>query len=94
MLFCTMLRRPAAKTLALIALATTAATANAADVSVSDAKIEGGKLVITGTTAAPNTWVRLDGQTSSPSTSSPGLTGRSVLASSIIRATASSECRS
>jgi hypothetical protein len=65
MLFCTMLRRPAAKTLALIALAVTAASANAADVSVSDAKIEGGKLVITGTTAAPNTWVRLDGQPSS-----------------------------
>ena len=65
MLFCTMLRRPAAKSLALIALAATAATANAADVSVSDAKIEGGKLVVTGTTAAPNTWVRLDGQTSS-----------------------------
>ena len=42
-----------------------AGAANAADVSVTDAKIEGGKLVITGTTAAPNTWVRLDGQTSS-----------------------------
>ena len=40
-----------------------ASAANAADVSVTDAKIEGGKLVITGTTAAPNTWVRLDGQT-------------------------------
>jgi hypothetical protein len=65
MLFRTMLRRPAAKSLALIALAATAATAEAADVSVSDAKIEGGKLVVTGTTAAPNTWVRLDGQTSS-----------------------------
>ena len=30
---------------------------------VTDAKIAGGKLVVTGTTAAPNTWVRLDGQT-------------------------------
>ena len=42
-----------------------AGAANAADVTVTDAKIEGGKLVITGTTAAPNTWVRLDGQSSS-----------------------------
>ena len=65
MLFSTMLRRPAAKSLALIAFAATAASAEAADVSVTDAKIEGGKLVITGTTAAPNTWVRLDGQSSS-----------------------------
>jgi hypothetical protein len=42
-------------------------TAHAAtpEVTVTDAKIEGGKLVITGTTAAPNTWVRLDGQISS-----------------------------
>ena len=40
-----------------------AASALAADVTITDAKIAGGKLVITGATAAPNTWVRLDGQT-------------------------------
>jgi hypothetical protein len=63
--FRTKLRRPVAGSIALIALAASAATAGAADVTISDAKIAGGKLVVTGTTAAPNTWVRLDGQTSS-----------------------------
>jgi hypothetical protein len=40
-----------------------AASVLAADVTITDAKIAGGKLAVTGTTAAPNTWVRLDGQT-------------------------------
>jgi hypothetical protein len=39
------------------------ALAQAADLTITEAKIAGGKLVITGATAAPNTWVRLDGQT-------------------------------
>ena len=39
-----------------------AASAQAADLSVSDARIEAGKLVITGTSATPNMRVRLDGQ--------------------------------
>src|SRR5262245_50830510 len=48
--------------LALIALAASPPAALAAsDVSIIDAKIAGGKLVISGSTA-PNTWVRLDGQ--------------------------------
>jgi hypothetical protein len=38
-------------------------SAQAADITVTDAKIAGGKLLITGTTAAPGSWVRLDGQT-------------------------------
>ena len=48
--------------LAAIALLPTA-SALAADVTITDAKIAGGKLVVAGATAAPNTWVRLDGQT-------------------------------
>src|SRR5262245_34514662 len=39
------------------------ASAQAAEITITDAKIAGGKLVITGTTAAPGSWVRLDGQT-------------------------------
>lgn len=43
----------------------TATVASAADVTVTDAKISGGKLVVTGSTATPSTWVRLDGQVDS-----------------------------
>jgi hypothetical protein len=39
------------------------ARAHAADIVITDAKIAGGQLVIAGTTTAPGTWVRLDGQT-------------------------------
>ena len=56
-----LLRRPAAASVALIAFAATTATAGAADITVTDAAIKAGKLVITGTTAA-RTRVRLDGQ--------------------------------
>jgi hypothetical protein len=49
--------------LTFIVLSAIGSGADAADISVTDAKIAGGKLVVTGTTAAPNTWVRLDGQT-------------------------------
>ena len=52
---------PAACVAALSILVT--ASAQAADISIDDAKVAGGKLVITGTTDSPNTWVRLDGQT-------------------------------
>ena len=57
-------RRYAASTVifALALLPATAATAVAADLSVSDARIDAGKLVITGTSATPNMRVRLDGQ--------------------------------
>lgn len=65
MLFRALFRRPVAGSFALIALAATAAMAEADDITVTDAKIAAGKLVITGTTATPNTWVRLDGQTGS-----------------------------
>ena len=60
-----MINRPgvAASLLAALALSpVTAATAEAADVTITDAKIEGGKLVISGTTTGPNSWVRLDDQ--------------------------------
>ncbi len=60
MLFRTLMQRPVAVPFALIALA---ATADAADLSITDARIAGGKLVISGTTTAPNMRVRLDGQT-------------------------------
>ena len=53
MFFHTILRLPVAGSFALIALAAGAATAEAADVTVTDAKIAGGKLVITGTTSSP-----------------------------------------
>jgi hypothetical protein len=53
---------PLTTSLVLMTLAASAAGADATtDVTVTDAKIAGGKLVISGTTA-PNTWVRLDGQ--------------------------------
>lgn len=58
----TLLQLSVTGSVALIALAAMA-TANASDLTVTDAKIAGGKLVITGTTATPNTWVRLDGHT-------------------------------
>jgi hypothetical protein len=61
-----MLNRPdvAAATLAAATLLfLPVGPANAADIAVNDAKIAGGKLVITGTTAAPGAWVRLDRQT-------------------------------
>ena len=45
----------------LVALAASAATAVAADVTITDARIAGGKLVVTGKTTA-NSWVRLEGQ--------------------------------
>ena len=60
MLFRTLLWRAVAGSFALIALAAT--TATAADIAVKSAKIAAGKLVITGTTTAPNTRVRLEGQ--------------------------------
>ena len=62
MLFRNLLPKPLASSCALIVLAATTATAEAADVTIADAKIAGGKLVISGTTLSPNTWVRLDGQ--------------------------------
>jgi hypothetical protein len=55
---------PIANSFALILLSATAATA-APDITVTDARVAGGKLVVTGKTTAPNTWVRLDGQTDS-----------------------------
>ena len=55
------LKTPLVGCSALVALAAGSGTAMAADLTISDAKIAGGKLVISGTTAA-STWVRLDGQ--------------------------------
>ena len=55
------LLRPAVRSVAVV-LAAMAAPAQAADLSVSDARIDAGKLVITGTSATPNMRVRLDGQ--------------------------------
>ena len=48
--------------LALLALAGVAGSAHAADITVTDAKVAAGRLIITGKTTAPSTWVRLDGQ--------------------------------
>ncbi len=47
---------------ATLAFAAITTAASAADVTVTDARIAGGKLLIAGSTTAPNTWVRLDGQ--------------------------------
>jgi hypothetical protein len=47
----------------IIAAASSVDLARAADIAVSAAKIQAGKLVITGTTALGNTKVRLEGQT-------------------------------
>ena len=47
---------------ALIALAASATAAGAPDLTITDAKIAAGKLVITGTTARPGMRLRLDGK--------------------------------
>jgi hypothetical protein len=54
------LRRPVAGSLALVACLATAATAEAADVEITSAAIEAGRLVIKGTTATPRMRLRLD----------------------------------
>ena len=56
----TLLLRPAVSLVAVF-VAAMAASAQAADLTINDAKIAGGKLVISGT-GAPNSWLRLDGQ--------------------------------
>lgn len=58
----TRLAGSAVVSIALLPFLVGTSQAVAPDVSVSDAVIDGGKLVITGTTASPNTWVRLDGR--------------------------------
>jgi hypothetical protein len=60
MLTRTLLRRSAAGSIALAATVATAATAGAADVQISSAAIEAGRLVIKGTTATARTRLRLD----------------------------------
>jgi len=57
--FRTLLQYSVAGSLSLLAFA---ATAQAADITVTNAEIAGGKLVVTGTTATANAHVRMDGQ--------------------------------
>ena len=54
--------RSTAGTIALVALVAAAATAKAADIVVTDARIAAGKLIVRGATAVPRTRVRLDGR--------------------------------
>jgi hypothetical protein len=61
MLVKSLLRRSAAGCFALSAFAVSTATSQAADISISDARIEGGKLVVSGTAAA-GAKLRLDGR--------------------------------
>jgi hypothetical protein len=61
-MFCqTFIRKTSSGSLALFAFAATTATVQAADLGITDAKIEGGKLVVTGAAAAGAT-LRLDGR--------------------------------
>ena len=66
--------QPLALSLALVTLAWVPAALAAGDVTIADAKIAGGKLVISGSTV-PNSWVRLDGQPETPFNAKSGPDG-------------------
>ena len=61
-----MIHRIAMRGVAVVAALAAAGAAHAADITLTDAKIAAGLLLVSGATAVPNTEVRLDGQTGTP----------------------------
>ena len=61
-----MILRIAMRGVAVVAALAAAGAAHAADITLTDAKIAAGLLLVSGATAVPNTEVRLDGQTGTP----------------------------
>ena len=82
-----------AGSVALIALAASATAAGAPDLTITDAKIAAGKLVITGTTARPGMRLRLDGKSAADFNITSKSDRHSASVSSICRRIASSMYR-